>query len=502
MPNLNGHLYGRPKFVLDGQRRGFVFDGKTQYAEASPILADLGRITVDIALKWEGGANQVIFDFGASKDNRFVLSPAGASGKAELAITRAGKGQRVIADAALPKGKWAQCRVEIDGKKIAIWIDGRKAVRKASSFRPADVFPAGAEKRNFIAATRDATGHFKGGLDYLRVYYAVYDDFTKAPSPRRHASRKVTREFIETCRKLYAGVGERREKLIREKVTPKLVFYSQLGKRKNELLGEIESGAEKAAEEESRKFGELKKKLDKRTAELRAEFDKLPETISKRQAAQKLEEKARDLDKQRSEAIRAIETAYRTRNKTAIEAEAKRRKAGIKPPKGEKTHQQRIRDLVRKDPKITALAGEIDKCSQDAGKLRPDSRNYIDQRTVELRRQVAKAEIDVRQARKRHIAEHKLEHDWLSSLQWLVFSRHYNYNYQRYFHEQIGKTIGGKVCHEDFGSLGGFMSAQAKEKWHTTCNWDWRLKQEADGSIAKLPMLQKWIERVRGKTQK
>jgi len=498
VPNLNGHLYGRPKFVLDGQRRGFVFDGKTQYAEASPILADLGRITVDIALKWEGGANQAIFDFGASKDNRFVLSPAGASGKVELAITRAGKTQRVIADAALPKGKWVQCRVEIDGKKIAIWIDGRKAVQKASTFRPADVFPAGAEKRNFIAATRDATGHFKGGLDYLRVYYAVYDDFTKAPSPRRHASRKVTREFIETCSKLYAGVGERREKLIQEKVKPKLVFYDQLGKRKNELLGEIESGAAKAAEEESRKFGELKKKLDKRTAGLRAEFDKLPETIAKLQAAQKLEAKARELDNQRAEAIRAIQAAYRARNKAAIEDEAKRRKAGIEPPKGEKTHQQRIDDLVRKDPKITSLAGEIDKCRKQPRELRPDPRSYIDQRTVALRRRVAKAEVDVREARKRHIAKHKLEHDWLSSLQWLVFSRHYNYNYRRYFHEQISRTIGGKVCHEDFGSLGGFMSAQKKDNWHTKCDWDWRLRQEADGSIANLPMLRKWIERARG----
>jgi hypothetical protein len=46
------------------------------------------------------------------------------------------------------------------------------------------------------------------------------------------------------------------------------------------------------------------------------------------------------------------------------------------------------------------------------------------------------------------------------------------------------------------------MGAQEKSKWHTKCDWDWRLKQEIDGSIADLPKLQKWIERARGKIQK
>ena len=502
VPNLNGHLYGKPKFVIDGERRGFVFDGKAQYAEASPILGDLGRITVDIALKSEGGANQAIFDFGSSPDNCFVLKTA-QNGKPEF-VAKVGDKTVVTltGQKALSRNEWVSLRVEIDGNKASLWIDGRKTAEKASGFRPADVYPAGVEKRNFIAATREAAGHFKGSIDYLRVYYTVYDDFTKAPSPRRHSSRKITREFIDTCRKLYEGTDERREKLIREKVKPKLVYYDQLVKRRGELLKEIESGSAKATEEANRKLGELRKKLDKRTAELRAEFDKLPETIRKRKESQKLEEKARDLDKQRSEAIKALQTGYRTKNKAAIEAEAKRGKAGIKPPKGHKSHNHQMNELIQKDLKIIALRREIDKCRQQAGKLRPDSRSYTDERTVELRRQVTKADIAVREAHKRYIAQFKLEHDWLSSLGWLVSSGHYNYPYRTYFHKQIAKTIGGKVCHENFGSLGSLMGAQEKSKWHTKCDWDWRLKQEIDGSIADLPMLKKWIERARGRIKK
>ena len=500
--NLNGHLYGKPEFVIDGRRRGFVFDGETQYAEASPILADLGRITVDIALKWEGGAKQTIFDFGTSKDNCFVLKTA-QNGKPEFVAKVSGKTVVTLTgEKAIARNEWVSLRVEIDGVKTSLWIDGKKVAEKASSFRPADVYPAGAEKRNFIAATRDASDHFKGSIDYLRAYYTVYDDFAKAPSPRRHASRRITKEFIDTCSKLYEGTDQRREKLIREKVKPKLVYYDQLGKRRDQLLKEIEAGSAKATAEENRKLGEIRKKLDKRTGELRAEFDKLPETIGKRRESQKLEEKARDLEKQRSEAIEAIETKYKTENKAAIEAEAKRRKAGIKPPKGEKTHQQRMHSLIQKNPKITALAREINKHRNQSRKLRPDSRNYTDERTVELRRQAAKAEIAVREAHKKYIAKYKPEHDWLSSLGWMVFSGHYNYPYRRYFHKQIAATIGGKVCHENFGSLGSLMGAQEKGKWHTKCDWDWRLRQEVDGSIADLPMLKKWIRRARGRIKK
>ncbi|MDP6545084.1 MAG: hypothetical protein QGH60_13930 [Phycisphaerae bacterium] len=501
VPNLNGHLHGRPKFVIDGERRGFVFDGKTQYAEASPTLADLGRITVDIALKSGGGGAQTIFDFGSSPNNCFVLKTA-RNGKPEFAAKVSGKTVVTLTGRkAISPNEWVSLRVEIDGKKIAIWIDGKKVAEKASSFRPADVYPAGVEKRNFIAATREATGHFKGSIDYLRVYYTVYEDFTKAPSPRRHASRKITKEFIDTCSKLYEGTGERREKLIREKVKPKLVYYDQLVKRRGELLKEIEAGSSKATAEENRKLGELKKKLDKRTGELRAEFDKLPQTIKQRKESQQLEEKARELDKQRSEAIKAIETRYRTENKPAFEAEAKRRKAGIKLPKGEKTPRQKMHELIQKNPKIIALRLDIDKCRKQARKLRPDPRNYTEERTVALRQQVTKADIAAREAHKRYLAKYKLEHDWLSSLGWLVSSGHYNYPYRRYFHKQISKTIGGKVCHENFGSLGSLMGAQEKSKWHTKCDWDWRLKQEIDGSITNLPMLRKWIERARGKVE-
>jgi carbonic anhydrase/acetyltransferase-like protein (isoleucine patch superfamily) len=281
--NLNGHLYGRPAFVVDGDHRGFRFDGKTQYAEAAPHLADLGEITVDIGLKWEGGANQAVFDFGTSADNRLVLIPAGASGKLELAIAREGKIERIIADTALPKDKWAQCRVEIDGKKIALWIDGRKAAEKASGFRPADVYLPGAEKRNFIAAARDGAGHFKGCLDHLRVHYKVYGDFAKEPVPRRHAPQRISKEFIEDYRKEIGGAKEL-EALVNAKREPLVAYYQQTRGVMDQRIREIDDGSEAVAEAR-RKLQELEKKLEQQNKEQSAKSDKPSETIKQQTAA-------------------------------------------------------------------------------------------------------------------------------------------------------------------------------------------------------------------------
>jgi len=295
---------------------------------------------VHFALKWEGGQNQAVFDFGTSSDNRMVLTPEGASGKAELLITREGKTERVIADAALPKGKWAECRLEIDGKTIALWVDGRKAAEKASSFRAADVYPAGAVKRNFIAADRNGEHKFQGVLDYLRVWHAVFDDFANAPTARRHAPRRITKEFMEWHAKEFSGAAEAKEKKIQARYKPAYAYYQQIHRRLGQVHGELRGS-----------------------------------------------------------------------------------------PGGK--------------------------------------------------------------------AAHKHENDWLETFGWMGFSHHYNYPYRLFIRDKIAKDIGGKVSHES-GEMGTVYALQTNAKWHTRCDWEWRMKQELDGSVEKLPLLQKWIRKVRG----
>jgi hypothetical protein len=593
--SLSGHLHGGPEFVVDGDRRGFHFDGSTQYAEAASILADLGQITVDIGVKWEGGKNQLIFDFGTSPDNRFVLTPSGDSGKAELAITRDGKTDRVVADAALPKDKWAQCRVEIDGKKIAIWIDGRKAAQKASDFRPADVYPAGAERRNFIAAARDATGHFQGSLDYLRVYHTVYDDFNKAPVPRQHSSRRVSLEFIDSNKMKYAGGNKLVEELVKAKIALDYgSYYQEISEKRAQQLKEIESNPSPLMDEKRRKLAEVEQKLSERTKELRAEFDQLPETIKKRDEAHNLADKLQSLQAKRKELAAAIQTTWEAEQKppTAEErtriaanekilAEAKERKEEAKaqvedleksfralpeiaklqaqiddftsraearnketldrpelkekltaqlefvlaelrvnspeyvrawrmsqagPPRLHRVgdhHEPDMNSLIASDPRIARLDREITQCQTNARAMRPDSRDYVAKHTVELAQEVATAKMELGEAQKKNNRRRALEHNWLSSMNWQADSRFYNKPYSSYHQDLAIKAVGRKdqQCHEDFGSLESIYRLQTETKWHTRCDWEWRLRQEVDGSIKELPLLRQWLEKVRGDVQ-
>jgi len=562
--NLNGHLYGQPSFAVDGERRGFQFDGRTQYAEASPILADLGEITVEVGLKWAGGKDQAVFDFGTSEDNCFVLSPAGASGKPELMLTVDGKTERVIADAPLPLDKWVDCRVEIDGKKIVLWIDGRRAAQQKSAFRATDAFPPGREKRNFVAAARGARRHFKGTVDYLRVWHTVYDDFAKAPPPLRHAPRRVDRSFIETCKIEYGGAADAsrlRDALIQralDKLPMGLELYNETGKKTVEMVKAIEDQPSPARTQAEAELAKSKEALAQRTKELQAEFDKLPETIAQiakrnehQQKASKWDstchEKTRELqdkcradnkdffDEQNAEVARArkeakqadaevrrIEASFKTmpeiaaiedvakRNvriaklKTTCEPYAAARSAALKTharaSRADAAMRKKLDASIKDVPELDRLKAEMWAERTLARKFSPNSRPYIEDHTKELSAKVRMADRKLAAMVKSNIAAHAPEHNWLHNMDWTMNIRHYNHLYKDYIKNEVVKKLGItiRLCDEDFKGLESILDKQTDAKWHTRCDWEWRLPKEVDGSIEKNAAMQQWVRRSRG----
>jgi len=79
----------------------------------------------------------------------------------------------------------------MDGKHVRLWLDDEKVAEAAATFR---------------AATRDGKSCFKGAIDHLRVYYAVYDDFAQAPEPPMVSSRRIYPEFVESYTAAYPNV--------------------------------------------------------------------------------------------------------------------------------------------------------------------------------------------------------------------------------------------------------------------------------------------------------
>ncbi|KPK48250.1 MAG: hypothetical protein AMK72_07350 [Planctomycetes bacterium SM23_25] len=343
-PNLNGYLYGRPAFVVDGDRRGFRFDGKTQYGELCPRVADLGAITVETALKWEGQGVQTIFDFGSSPNSCFVLKAA-QSGRAELVATVDGKTvARLTAKKALPQNEWVSLRVEMDGSKAALWMNGDKVAETPSSFRPCDAFPAGREKRNFLAASRDGSGHFRGIIDRVVVYHTVHEDFGKLPAPIRDAPIRPSAELVEAVEKSYGNVAELDRK-IRAGVEKMMRPYGKLKEQQEARIRELKERDPAFLAAEA-KLEAAKRAAQQRKSELGAEFDRLPETIRAKEEIDELRRQSRQLHSQAAK----LETDRLGKDEQLAAIQAQRKEAAEKL----RALDRRLRTAFEKRPDVVA----------------------------------------------------------------------------------------------------------------------------------------------------
>ena len=222
-PVFNGYLYGQPEFVVDGTHRGFVFDGKTQYAELNRRITDLGAITIDMTVKWQGRGEQVLLDCGTGADNRFTLVTGDT-----LAFTAVVDGRKIAGVTSaepLKKDTWTRIRLEIDGKKIALWINDKPMGEAASAFRPAQVFKPGQAQRNFIAAAMDGSGKFQGLFANVVIYDRVYGQaFDQLPTPQRDPPRRPVKGFVLDAMR-GAGRSQYTINSQREAITQKAMNY-------------------------------------------------------------------------------------------------------------------------------------------------------------------------------------------------------------------------------------------------------------------------------------
>jgi hypothetical protein len=188
--NNNGILYGRPGFADegDGEHRCIVFNGKDQYAEAPPSVADFGTLTIDLLVKRSGGG--CLFDFGTGEAECFYLSIDGTSGKPTLTARHGGKSYIASASEGIPADKWVRVRVEMDGAAASIHLDGKPIARKGFAFRPRMVFIGDRPEGNFIGCRRNKDAFFKGRMDHFRIYRKVHEDFS-AVGPPPHALTQV-----------------------------------------------------------------------------------------------------------------------------------------------------------------------------------------------------------------------------------------------------------------------------------------------------------------------
>jgi len=572
----DGYLYGHPEFATDAEHKGFRFDGKTQYAELSPRVADLGEMTVDISLKPESQGAQAIFDFGASPRDRLVLR-TDPKGRPQL-VARVG-GKTVLSLTAkepLRANQWARLRVEIDGEHTSLWLDGKKAAELATSFRPCDVFPPGLPKRNFIAAARDGASGFRGIIDFVAIYHTVHDDYSKVPPLTKDAPRRPTADFIAALEKKYGAVAvlnARANALARKTMAPYERLFRQCREREQELLNrspdyrKVVANLKAAEEAAGRRKRELAEEFDKlpenartktqlqemrgkvdamrrqvrdlerkffgqdqelvgleaqhkeaenkrraREQELRKEFDSRPDVAAKRakiaelrkqadqarrqsndaRKADELRRQAADLDRE----LRDLWNAFYNQDTTIQELNTTReklRRAIAARQAALRAKLNATEPLVRQQKKVEQEYRALERAFRTKRDL------YVAKGAADATRKIAEAQKTLQEATAKAWRAYEPEHVWLFAFVKQSTGGYYNSPYRWYIAMRARQTVGGGELRDDLNALKTVLEAQSdKAHWHTRVDWDWRMPQEIDGSIRDLPLMHKWLERVRG----
>ena len=80
---------------------------------------------------------------------------------------------------------------------------------------------------------------------------------------------------------------------------------------------------------------------------------------------------------------------------------------------------------------------------------------------------------------------------------------YYNRPYMWYMKQRARSVIGGGEMREDLKRLKKLASAaKSPELWHTDITWDWRMMEERNGSIGRMPLMKAWLIRTRGPVQR
>jgi len=376
VPVNNGYLRGKPEFAEVDGRAGLRFDGKKQYAEVNPRAIDLGEATIVATVRRESNTAGVLFDFGTSKDNCMVLRFE-QDGTPVLEATVGGKSVlKLQGKKSVPVDSWATLRVELDGKVASLWLDKEVVAKADSSFRPADVFPSEAQRRNTLAIARDRTGGFQGMFDALVIYHQVNPDFEKVPTPPTDAPTRPTTSVVKRIQKEMGDaqeIAERIRNMVREELAPLEAMKRACEARQNELLSRDEG---------------LKK------------------------AKQVL---------------------------AAAQAEG--------------ADTKKLNDLAKK----------------------------------------------VNDAEEAAWQQYGQERGWLKSFAYAGFGGHYNMPYRYYIEQRAKAIVGGGEMRENAGMVVDAQEAYADPaNWRTEVDWDWRMPEEIDGRIDKLPLMKAWLEHTRG----
>ncbi|MHC4506119.1 MAG: hypothetical protein ACYTFI_22725 [Planctomycetota bacterium] len=132
--------------------------------------------------------------------------------------------------------------------------------------------------------------------------------------------------------------------------------------------------------------------------------------------------------------------------------------------------------------------------------LRSKREVYAAKGAADAGRKVAEAEKALKEATAKAWLAYEPERSWLASYERQGYHGYYNTAYTHYIPSRAKAIVGGGEMREDLNVLKALEKAVSEEEyWHTSVDWEWRMREEVDGRIKGLPLMQKWLKRVRGR---
>ena len=442
--NNNGVLHGRPAFTGDGNHRCIVFNGKDQYAEAPPSVADFGELTIDVLINVSGDKSGRVFDFGTGDDECFYLSVEGKSGTVTLAARHKGKSYSVTAPKAVAAGKWARVRAEMDGATASLHVDGKPVARKAFAFRPRSVFIGDRAVGNFIACGRNRDEFFAGKIDHFRIYRKVHDDFSAAERGPVPSALTQMQDWSEKDQQLAdAWQGRRRAKEAEMKAGRYGEMQAEIRKLHERRAALYRTEQLEAIQARVRKAEQDRRTIDRKSHE---RFKALPGTVQTERDIKAMREKIDAMERRTEQNAEYVRLAKSIRAKQeALQAERRR---------------------IEAEGRASAAYKKAEAIRTGADKARKDERERVDRVKSKDLAEIA-ARIEERQK--------------ASSALW---------------NDTLRKA--GLLGQNPYPGKGAadMRTRQSNLKYHTTADWDHRTREEVGGTVT--PRMKKWLLRVRG----
>ena len=147
-----------------------TFDGTGQYVSLPASTGSRYALTVATNVRWDGGANQTIMEYGHDKDNYWYLRVSDSTGTLTFGIVVGGVSYTLAASSALTVGTWANVAFSIGSGTAVIYVNGTAVATSSSmSVRPDQVMA----DYGYLGKGKAAGSGFYGAIDQVRFYSTV-----------------------------------------------------------------------------------------------------------------------------------------------------------------------------------------------------------------------------------------------------------------------------------------------------------------------------------------